>query len=93
MERVTGEAVLVSQLFGRSRFVPLPLTAFETPTHLYSVYPTRVATSLRALLDGETRGHFTPMVARYYVASVALASPSHSAITCRSRASGCCYRS
>ena len=71
-DRIREESLLSHQLFGRSHCVPLALATFEDAGHLYGVYPTRVATSLRALLDAEKRSFFTPMTARFYTACAAL---------------------
>jgi serine/threonine protein kinase len=70
--RMADEARLAEQLCGRSLFVPTVLTSFETTSHVYHVYPTQLCTTLRALLDAQTNGHFTPITARFCVASIAL---------------------
>ena len=84
------ELLLASKLFGRSQFVPLSLTVIESDEHIYAVYPTRTATSLRALLDDDAHGHFTESATRYYAASAALALehlhaelPAQEGVVCR----------
>ena len=88
--RYREELRLASNLCGRSRFLPLALTTFETPTHLCSILPTRVATSLRDLLESEKRMHFGSISVRYYAASVALVlehlhaeMPAFGGVVCR----------
>lgn len=72
-DKVKDEMTLASQMFGQSRFVPMALTFFETSAVSYAVYATRVATTLRQLLDSEEGGLFKGPVARFYAASIVLA--------------------
>ena len=67
------ELALAAHLLGRSPFVPLPLVTFEDASHIYLVYATRVATTLRAVLDAEPGGRLGLASARFCSASVALA--------------------
>ena len=71
-ERFKEETNLAALLCGESRFVPLAITTFESPTHLCSVMPTRVAISLRDLLDAENSGCMPPAAVRYYGGCAAL---------------------
>lgn len=69
--RLRHENRLVTMLHGNKRFLPLALTTLEDDAYLYSVYPTRSAVGMPAVLES-SGGSFDEQTAMFYAAAIML---------------------